>query len=599
MKNIITHEMGQYLFPGDITGIEGGNTDINGVASTTIDMRNMPNTMIGVTPYGATVLNPNDMKNSIGNYVLEIPTAQMGGSAQQKVQQLISIYAQMVGQDPNKLMQEFMALPKEQQQQSITAIANKVQEAMQQQQMQQQMGLPEQGGMDPGMMARDGGCMDCEEQFPQAQNLNWFYKAQGGEAFPQANMYPESWAGYSGEQYAQGGEAFPQAQTYLPYMRKGETKPNFMFEYGGETDIHQAYQMMKKGGFDMDPKKKRGGKFNEQSFADYVAQNGGMMDYETPYKGTRTQPVGAVGLGDYMNLVGPQETTGLRGFGNLVKSVLDVGSVARNAVRGWGKVPGLFVNEEKREQRREERAERRGEEYMGYKYGAQLPKHQMKGKVYDWSSQSLFNSFMPQPMVEQQGWDTYSKSNPMRSYESYLGSNQTTNTAGQPVSFKPGSSADPSTINYQQPGSGDFKKVIKKTTFNDPMTTALKASQDVAKLSGAANFFNELLVTGPQEEERRKKINTTDYKVPVNTQMNLGNYMVNPGTGEPFKPNEQAFAQDIGTPVMPQMPLYTNNSAKRGGSIFNTYQDGGVYDLTMDEIRRIYEEGGEIEFLED
>lgn len=108
------------------------------------------------------------------------------------------------------------------------------------------------------------------EAFPQAQNLNWFYKAQdGGERFPQANPYPHM--------YADGGEAFPQAQTYLPYDRGNKPKPNFMFLEGGTTDIDQAYQVMKRGGMDFNPKKKRGGKFTQDSFQEYVMKNGGYL----------------------------------------------------------------------------------------------------------------------------------------------------------------------------------------------------------------------------------------------------------------------------------------------------------------------------------
>ena len=102
------------------------------------------------------------------------------------------------------------------------------------------------------------------------------FRKAGGEAFPQANPYPHM--------YAQGGEAFPQAQTYLPYDRGGNPVPNFMFQqggdldqYGGSTDIDQAYQMMKRGGFYMNPKKKKGGKFDAGSFQDYVMKNGGYL----------------------------------------------------------------------------------------------------------------------------------------------------------------------------------------------------------------------------------------------------------------------------------------------------------------------------------
>jgi len=107
----------------------------------------------------------------------------------------------------------------------------------------------------------------------------------GGEAFPQANTYPLTWAGYSGTQYASGGEAFPQAQTYLPYDRKGETRPNFMFkeggdQFGGQFDPSMIYNVMKRGGLNINPKKKRGGSLSGMEFKDYLMKNGGLMKFQ-------------------------------------------------------------------------------------------------------------------------------------------------------------------------------------------------------------------------------------------------------------------------------------------------------------------------------
>lgn len=273
-KPIISHQEGQNLFPDIPTVIKGDK------AATRITMKNTK-PQIALTPYGASYMSPGQDYAFAGDTVAEFPTAQMGGQeddGQAQIMQILQIYAQMKQIPIQQLIQQIQNLSEEEQQQSITAIAQEVQQVMQEQQQQQMaqqqmpLGQEEMGMVEEEMpMAMQGGraCIDCQEQFPQAQNLNWFYKAQGGEAFPQANRYPHM--------YADGGEAFPQAQTYLPYDRGSKPKPNFMFEYGGTTDIDQAYQIMKAGGLDIDPKKKKGGKFDQKSFKDYVMKNGGYL----------------------------------------------------------------------------------------------------------------------------------------------------------------------------------------------------------------------------------------------------------------------------------------------------------------------------------
>jgi len=291
-KSIITHPEGQNLFPGQITAIEGYPH------GTSITMKNTK-PQIALTPYGASYMMPNMDYKFAGNTVVELPQAQMGGGdpQQDQLMQMIQIYAQMKQMDPKELIQKIQSLPQEQQQQAIQSIAQEVQQAMAQQQQQQQQAGPEQQEammgqqdqenpqeqeqeMGQGMMSYGGEpCIDCFDNYnpsPQAQDLNWYYKATGGEAFPQANTYPKDWASYSGNQYKSGGEAFPQAQTYLPYDRAGETRPNFMFQAGGQSDIDNIYQVMKKGGMDLNPRKKKGGKFDHlKAFNEYLQVGGG------------------------------------------------------------------------------------------------------------------------------------------------------------------------------------------------------------------------------------------------------------------------------------------------------------------------------------
>lgn len=119
------------------------------------------------------------------------------------------------------------------------------------------------------------------------------------------NLTPEELEQISGPIFKGGGqsfnEAFPQAQTYLPYDRPGETRPNFMFaeggdtddQWGGQPDIDQIYNVMKKGGMAKDPKKKNGKDWDPNDFLSYMRSGGGLkkkVDIELP-KHDLTGPV--------------------------------------------------------------------------------------------------------------------------------------------------------------------------------------------------------------------------------------------------------------------------------------------------------------------
>ena len=367
---------------------------------------------------------------------------QDGGSSQeQQVAQLIQMYAQMTGMQPEDIVEKLKSLPQDQQQQALQSIAQEVQTAMAQQQggAGQQMPMAQAGrqvGMNPmfsdlytssdkedmlmnlfnsgqiplsslpqklqgqQMMQQDS----FNGMFSGAPDADGVYRnyAIGGEAFPQANTYPIDWASYSGNQYQkgrqtgnntpnyepnwfakrtsvpgqmlgavanflpwfgssmlsggndiinsyqgdqyyvpnsnvsygdlsqyminrkysgmkpipeydaiiqgltpeqlqqisgpmfkEGGEAFPQAQTYLPYDRPGETRPNFMFaeggdtddQWGGQPDINQIYNVMKRGGMAKDPKKKNGKDWDPNDFLSYMRSGGGLkkkVDIELP-----------------------------------------------------------------------------------------------------------------------------------------------------------------------------------------------------------------------------------------------------------------------------------------------------------------------------
>jgi hypothetical protein len=248
---------------GNLYHIPGGSTDVS-----------MP---------GQTIFEVPANKNKKMN------TMQEGGAASQdQQQQIVMQVAQMLqqGADPQEVMKQLVdaGIPAKDAEQLLTSVIQQLQQMMAQ---QQEQGGPEQQAMmgeeDPqGMMdqqammdqqgmamAEMGGepCIECFDNYnpsPQAQNLNWYYKAQGGQAF---------------------NEQFPQA---IPYGRPGQTTPNFMFaqggatsdQYGGQSDIDRAYEMMKKGGMNHNPKKKKKGKFNHlDEFQKYLKEGGGLKTY--------------------------------------------------------------------------------------------------------------------------------------------------------------------------------------------------------------------------------------------------------------------------------------------------------------------------------
>lgn len=131
---------------------------------------------------------------------------QQGGSTEQdQIMQIIQMFAEIQGVDPQEIMQRLQQLSPEQQQQAIQQMAQVVQEAMQQQQgMQQQMMPPEQQAM-------------------MAQGGSWYYGGYMNHPMMEPNGYQH---------------------------------PVALFEMGGMNQ-------MKKGGIHIDPRKK--GTFKAQA----------------------------------------------------------------------------------------------------------------------------------------------------------------------------------------------------------------------------------------------------------------------------------------------------------------------------------------------
>lgn len=319
--NFKTNQNGLYAdpFSGAIIKGTGSNTDLT--------FKNVVGDTVVLGPYGDAQRVPGGTNNLniAGNTAAEIPANNMnsyqgGGAAsqEQQQQQIVAQVAQMLqqGATPEQVMQQLvkeLKMPPKDAQQLVSAVMQHMQQGAEQQEAQSGQQDQEGAGdqqQDMGM-AEMGGSMYDEEQYPQAQDLEWYYKAMGGESFPQA-------------------------QTYLPYDRPGETRSNFMFaeggepnQWGGQSDLDQAYQMMKLGGMDLNAKLKKGGKFTPETFEEYVMRNGGNIplpkhQWEKSQTGDDSHWYDQIHLND---------------FGNQV-----VGSIANTAATAYGTMKGFANN---------------------------------------------------------------------------------------------------------------------------------------------------------------------------------------------------------------------------------------------------------------
>lgn len=603
-KDIISNQEGQNLFPGFPTYIKGAP----GVTHIT-----MENTkpQIALTKYGATQMMPGMEYAFPGNGVLEIPIKQMGGSQEDQIMQFIIAFAKKKQKDPNELIAQIQQLPKDQQAKAIQAIMQDVQQ-------------------DQGMaMAKDGGCIDCQEAYPQAQNLNWFYKAQGGTAFPAANMYPESWVGYSGTAYKFGGEeAYPQAQTYLPYDRPGETTPNFMVEYGGQT-LDEIYQKMKAGGLNFDPKKKRGGELSKETFAQYIQRNGGNL----PKHQVKGQTFGPpTQLEDFSQRVSPIYAPEREDYGmptdevQMMPSLIEANDLTFDP---WEDATGRAGRIDRRYRRQQDKLaesaakpapqKRRSNPFQ---YGFTLP-----------DTLAVMGQSSKSPLVKRIG----AAANIFSVFDKLAGNPTGIN---DPVIMAIGgdpwwsSSDSPMFQDIQKKAQEEASKQVPIATFNqtttgtdvtggmpsanakaielDPNKNAInqkkpkKVRGDIegsARMVGALGAAGSLLEEANRIEEMEKlkgKVNTTDMAYQPVKNIDRGDYLANATQGSAFRPDQMQYAQKEAG-YTEQSPLFYG---KMGGDIMNMLQDGAEIDLDMyDEdtqnkiVQAIYAMGGSIEYI--
>jgi hypothetical protein len=116
----------------------------------------------------------------------------------------------------------------------------------------------------------------------------------------------------------------------------------------------------------------------------------------------------------------------------------------------------------------------------------------------------------------------------------------------------------------------------------------MNAMRSINKLQAAANFIGN---AKEQEriEELRRKVGSTDFAYTPMSTIDRGDY----GPNGKFRPNEYTYAQDAGN-YYNTAPLL--NMGRYGG-VMDQYEDGGVYDLSQEEIDAILAAGGSIEYI--
>lgn len=126
-----------------------------------------------------------------------------------------------------------------------------------------------------------------------------------------------------------------------------------------------------------------------------------------------------------------------------------------------------------------------------------------------------------------------------------------------------------------------------------PISTVQGDSPGVTVANNALLGFgmvNQVLEEQDLEKEynrRMRELGNTDARYNANNAVNpFGNYTLNAGPASNFALVANTPIQDFGT---------RSNAAKRGGTV---YQAGGEYYVTKDDIKNIIAAGGEIEFID-
>jgi hypothetical protein len=113
----------------------------------------------------------------------------------------------------------------------------------------------------------------------------------------------------------------------------------------------------------------------------------------------------------------------------------------------------------------------------------------------------------------------------------------------------------------------------------------------VQKSLAGLGAFNSFLQRKEQKRQKReydamlKRLGNTDSRLATNSKNPFGNYTLNVGPANNFQLGMTTPVQDYGT------------TARYGGSMKQSYKQGGEYQVSEDELLQLMQQGAEIEFI--
>jgi hypothetical protein len=398
-------------------------------------------------------------------------------------------------------------------------------------------------------------------------------------------------------------------------------------QYGGSTDIDQAYQMMKRGGFDMNPKKKKGGKFDAGSFQDYVMKNGGYLPKHQFEEATIGQ-----------NLSQPSGSYNTWGSPAIPIAVSQ--SPAFQQVQDYNANATRIADQN---------VVKQGTDQMGYRpSNSTYPKQNPKTSMYNLFSQAFPTKPKRQNVVGAGlkalasavdfGGSMYNGKGLFPAQQGGLPKHQFNNsTTGvnmpktpNPISqFKPQAGPwnnyntgtmtndinsvinEPMTLKKNQSFFGgqdaqgnsiyNFDKIPDTgITSNKPTNPKQQqqqkrglgfdtpfAARQVSNLNNIGGFLQGINELKAEDKERAKGINSSAW-MPVQQSNDRGDYMNNNGM---FRPNDYQYSQSA-----PGMQNQQAFYAQAGGPL-DMFEDGEEYDLDENTINLILAMGGSVEYL--
>lgn len=144
------------------------------------------------------------------------------------------------------------------------------------------------------------------------------------------------------------------------------------------------------------------------------------------------------------------------------------------------------------------------------------------------------------------------------------------------------------TTNFNNPANNDNTVNTKEYTIQrgDPLgfQVASNTLQGFVNMNDAVAQINEQKSVNKFKNQQRKAGNTMAM-APLNLQGGYGTWNLNAGPGANQYVSDLGYTQDWGTQI-----------SKFGGT--KSYRQGGTYEISQEELRRIIEMGGQVEFLD-